>query len=249
MNRRGLFITGTDTGIGKTKVAAGIAAALRKLSREGKFPVGELQVWKPVQTGVLSAADRDADSFRLAAEGGLTQAARDIATITYPEPLAPWMAARRTGETIDYSSLLVEGRRRMMSDGGFLLAEGAGGLAVPLTETKLIAHLAADLGLPALIVARTGLGTVNHTLLTVAMARQYGIRVAGIVLNETSAHAAPDRLSIEENAEMIAAFGGVPVVGILPRMEQADGIASPQWIDMVETELDWTTLLGELNRT
>ncbi|WP_158302162.1 dethiobiotin synthase [Paenibacillus mesophilus] len=245
MNRRGLFVTGTDTGIGKTKVTAGIAAALSRLSREGRFPVGELQVWKPVQTGVPSAEDRDADSYRLVAEGGLIrQSVRDTATLTYPEPLAPWMAARRAGETIDYASLLAEGRRRM-SGGSFLLAEGAGGIAVPLTETKLIAHLAADLGLPALIVARTGLGTVNHTLLTVALARQYGIRVAGVVLNETSAHAAPDRLSIEENAEMIASFGDVPIVGVLPWMKQTDGTASPEWIETVCMEMDWTTLLGE----
>lgn len=245
MNRRGLFITGTDTGVGKTRVTAGMAAALRRLSLEGRLSVGELQVWKPVQTGVLSAADRDADSFRLAAEGGLTrQSARDIATLTYPEPLAPWMAARRAGETIDYAALLAEGRRRM-SGGSFLLAEGAGGIAVPLTETKLVAHLAADLGLPALIVARTGLGTVNHTLLTVALARQYGIRVAGVVLNETSVHDAPDRHSIEENAEMIAGFGDVPVVGVLPKMKQADGTASPEWNETVFMEMDWTTLLGE----
>lgn len=244
MHRRGLFITGTDTGVGKTRVAAGMAAALRRLSAEGRFPATEIRVWKPVQTGVLSAGDRDADSFRLAAEGGLAQNPRDIATLTYAEPLAPWMAARRAGETIDYAALLADGRRRM-GDGDFLLVEGAGGLAVPITDTKLIAHLAADLGLPTLIVARAGLGTVNHTLLTVAMARHYGIRVAGIVLNGGTVHVEADRLSVEENAEMIAAFGEVPVAGILPWMEQADGTCSPEWIDMMMKRLDWTTLLGE----
>lgn len=244
MNRRGLFIAGTDTGVGKTRVAAGLAAALRRLSAAGRFPAAEIRVWKPVQTGVLSAGDCDADSFRLAAEGGLTQKPRDIATLTYAEPLAPWMAARRVGETIDYAALLADGRGRM-GDGGFLLAEGAGGLAVPITETKLIAHLAADLRLPVLIVARAGLGTVNHTLLTVAMARHYGIRVAGIVLNGVPAHAEADRLSVEENAEMIAAFGEVPVVGMLPWMEQADGTCSSAWIDTMITQLDWTALLEE----
>lgn len=244
MKRRGLFIAGTDTGVGKTRVAAGMAAALRQLSAAGRFPATDIRVWKPVQTGVSSAGDCDADSFRLAAEGGLTQKPRDIATLTYAEPLAPWMAARRAGETIDYAALLADGRRRM-HEGGFLLVEGAGGLAVPITETKLIAHLAADLLLPVLIVARAGLGTVNHTLLTVALARQYGIQVAGIVLNGAKAHAGADRLSVEENAEMIAAFGKVPVVGMLPWMEQADGSCSPEWIDTMISRLDWTTLLGE----
>jgi dethiobiotin synthetase len=221
-----------------------MAAALRRLSAEGRFPAAEIRVWKPVQTGVVSAGHCDADSFRLAVEGGLTQKPRDIATLTYAEPLAPWMAARRAGETIDYAALLADGRRRL-GDGDFLLVEGAGGLAVPITKTKLIAHLAAELGLPVLIVARAGLGTVNHTLLTVALARNSGIRVAGVVLNGAAAHTEADRLSVEENAEMIAAFGEVPVVGTLPWTEQADGASSPNWIDTMITRLDWTTLLGE----
>ncbi|MDF2720918.1 MAG: bioD [Paenibacillus sp.] len=243
MKRSGLFITGTDTGVGKTRVTAGIAAALRRLTTEGRIPDMGVKLWKPVQTGVASSQEQEADSFRLAYESGLTGQANAIASLTYPQPLAPWMAARRSGETIDYAALAEEGRSRM-SAGGFLLVEGAGGLAVPLTDTKLIAHLAADLGLPLLIVARTGLGTVNHTLLTVAMARQYGLSVAGVVLNETAAGRVADAAAIEENAEMIEAFGHVPVLGKLPWLEQQDGVPSPEWIETIVEQLDWTSLLG-----
>lgn len=240
----GLFVTGTDTGVGKTIVAAGIAAALRRLSAAGRMPAREVRLWKPVQTGVAAPEAPEADSFRLAsAEGGLAQTARDVCALTYPVPLAPWMAARRAGGTIDYDGLLADGRKRL-GEGGLLIVEGAGGLAVPVTDSRMIVHLAADLGLPLVIVARTGLGTVNHTLLTVMLARQYGLPIAGVVLNESSPPTTDDRRCIAENAEMIATFGKVPVLGALPWMEQAEGAASAAWIDKVMAELDWPTLLA-----
>ncbi|PYI50648.1 dethiobiotin synthase [Paenibacillus flagellatus] len=244
MNRRGIFVTGTDTEVGKTCVTAGMAAAIRSMVAAGAFPVGDVRVWKPVQTGAASPDDAGADSFRLRAEGRLEQPAGSIATFTYPDPLAPWMAARRIGRPVDYAELVAEGKRRM-SGGDFLLAEGAGGLAVPLTETKLVAHLAADLGLPLLIVARPGLGTVNHTLLTVALARQLGIPVAGVVLNGCAADGS-DRRAVEENAEMIRVFGEVAIAGTLPRVERKDGVFSREWTEAVRDGLDWSVVLGEV---
>lgn len=260
MERRGLFITGTDTGVGKTKVTAGMAGALLRRpallgadpGRDGLCSARPVRVWKPVQTGVASPDECDADSFRLAFESGLPQGASEVASLTFADPLAPWMAARRAGRPLDYGALLAEGCRRLEAEArdGFLLVEGAGGLAVPLTETKLVADLAAALGLPALIVARPGLGTVNHTLLTVAFARQCGIRVAGVILNESAAGGA-DRFQVEENAEMIETFGRVPVVGKLPfvphaETELTDGRepAGSTWIDTVLAELDWNELLS-----
>jgi dethiobiotin synthetase len=267
MNRRGLFITGTDTGVGKTSVTAGLAAVLREVvpMREG-YSVGNVQVWKPVQTGIPSAEAPESDSYRLRKEGGLAQQERDIATLTLPDPLAPWMAARRIGETIDVDALLAEGRSRL-SAGDFLLIEGAGGLAVPLTERHLVADLAAGLGLPLLIVARPGLGTVNHTLLTVAAAKQSGIPIAGIVLNGYK-HTDTDMPAVRENAEMIETFSGIPVVGLLPWQEEAgsghpaghlcdntvskpaDASGQPKpdrtpsrWADVIRSAIDWETLL------
>lgn len=267
MNRRGLFITGTDTGVGKTSVTAGLAAVLREgvPVRDG-YNAGNVQVWKPVQTGIPSAEAPESDSYRLRKEGGLEQQERDIATLTLPDPLAPWMAARRIGETIDVDALLAEGRSRL-SAGDFLLVEGAGGLAVPLTERHLVADLAAGLGLPLLIVARPGLGTVNHTLLTVAAAKQSGIPIAGIVLNGYR-HTDTDMPAVRENAEMIETFSGIPVVGLLPWQEEAESghpasharentVSKPaaaagqpkpdrtpsRWADVIRSAIDWETLL------
>jgi dethiobiotin synthetase len=247
MKRRGLFVTGTDTGVGKTRVAAGMAAALKRMAAADEPAIGEVRVWKPVQTGVASPEADDADSRRLKGEGGLEQSAADIATLTFPDPLAPWMAARRRGESIDYAALLAEGERRM-AQSGFLLVEGAGGLAVPLTRDKLIAHLAADLGLPLLIVARCELGTVNHTLCTVWAARRFGIRVAGVVFNGFTASGLA---ALDEHAEMIAAFADVPIVGRLPWLGEGAGESPPEgtedwtarWAEIVRTSLDWSVLL------
>lgn len=258
MNRRGLFITGTDTGVGKTRVTAGLAAVLHAgvPAMEG-YSFGKVKVWKPVQTGTSSAEAPDSDSYQLRKEGGLSQPEREIATLTLPDPLAPWMAARRIGETIDYGALLAEGKSRMRH-GDFLLVEGAGGLAVPLTERHLVADLAAGLGLPLLIVARPGLGTVNHTLLTVAAAKQFGISIAGIVLN---GYKNTELAEVQENVEMIGRFSGTPVVGLLPwlevsedecHMEQAHGdmAGKPErrerpdrWAGIVRSVIDWRTLL------
>lgn len=242
----GFFVTGTDTGVGKTRVTAGLAAVIRqRLSTDralGGAAEQEVHVWKPVQTGVPSPDSPEADSMQLKIEGKLSQPVETISTHTFTEPLAPWMAARRCGQSIDYASLLGDGLSRLGS-GRLVLVEGAGGLAVPLTEHKLIAHLAADLGLPLLIVARPGLGTVNHTLLTIAMAKQFGIPVAGVILNGYG-EGQPGRQALEENAEMIEAFGDVRVLGKLPWIELPNQTETAQWADTLESHIDIDLLLN-----
>lgn len=217
--RRGIFVTGTDTDVGKTQVASGLAAALR-LTASRHWP--EIRLWKPVQSGVRMGSP-DADSSRLLFGGGsgYGQKEEDIASVTLPEPLAPWMAARRAGKEIDFERLAREGSDRL-EDGCFWIVEGAGGLAVPLTERHLVADLAAALGLPLLIVARPGLGTVNHTLLTVDYARRQGLAMAGVILNGCRAG---EERGITENAMMIETFSQVPVIGKLPWLEPSDSEA------------------------
>ncbi|MEI7026998.1 dethiobiotin synthase [Paenibacillus sp. y28] len=291
---RGLFITGTDTDVGKTVVTAGIAAALQR----GRFAgePGAVRLWKPVQTGTLqrtvqgafalpgpanvagqvtSALSRRADEVRRsgssagtqgrqrlqvqagaleAAAGGVDrrqaqadalayaagetdsarllrlsglrhQSAADIATLSLPEPLAPWMAAERAGIRIDYDALVREGQRRLAIS-SCLLVEGAGGLAVPLTGERLIADLAQQLGLALVIVARPALGTVNHTVLSVEYARKRGLSVAGIILNgfRDGEH---DPLAVQENVRMIERFcPGIPVLGVLPWLPEPSAPAA-----------------------
>jgi dethiobiotin synthetase len=245
---KGVFVTGTDTGVGKTQVTAGLAALLQKREQgrsseqkldqqqpsdqsRGGREAAETQVrlWKPVQSGAALGSP-EADSCRLLRGSGLPMREADIATHTFEAPVAPWLAARAAGTPLLYRDLVADGKRRLQQ-GGCLLVEGAGGLLVPLAEEQRMADLAADLALPLLIIARTGLGTVNHTLLTVAAARQAGLQVLGVILNdsdgdvpssaqapsESPAH--PDQMA-RDNAMMIEQFGNVSVLGILPWLPQ-----------------------------
>lgn len=177
MRPKGIFVTGTDTGVGKTIVAAGIA---RYLHDRG-IRVGVL---KPVTSGALEADGRlvseDAELLRWAARS--TAPAGDTAPYVLREPLAPSEAARRDGLIIRYERIR-EAFDRLEGNHDFLIVEGAGGLLVPLADDLLVADLAKHLELPLLIVARPDLGTVNHTLMTCECARSRGIGVLGIVIN------------------------------------------------------------------
>src|SRR5436190_7478980 len=167
---RGLFFTGTDTGVGKTFVTAAVARVLQGSHR----PV---QVSKPVATG------GDEDTRRLAQ----AVAATDLHAITpwiFPVPAAPPVAARAAGVRLTLDDLLGAVRRQARAE-AMLLVEGVGGLLCPLTETETVADLVRVLGLPLIVVARRSLGTLNHTLLTVEAAQRRGLTVAGVVVSET----------------------------------------------------------------
>jgi dethiobiotin synthetase len=223
----GFFVVGTDTGVGKTVVTAGLALAFaaRGLS------VG---VAKPVQSGQL-ALDPDGDAMQLKRLAGLPQDASDIVRHAFAEPLAPLVAARRAGVAV-HPSELVEFVRHVAAGRDVVLVEGAGGLLVPIAESWTIADLAVALGLPVLIVARAGLGTVNHTLLTLRVAEAEGLVCAGVVLNGNG-----DDASVPTNAGLIESFGGVPVLGRLPWHEGE--LSSASLLASVERHIDVQRLL------
>lgn len=209
---RGLFVTGTDTGVGKTVVTAALAAALRL---DG-LNVG---VWKPVQSGApLGSGVTDAE--RLLCGSGIDEPPEAVAPFTFAAPLTPLLAARCAGVELTMAALLEAGKP-LLRRYAALLVEGAGGVAVPLAEDALVADWAARLALPVLIVARAGLGTVNHTLLTVAYLRQSGVAIAGVVLNEGAdgvVLGGMDEPSVASNAALIERYGGVPILGRFPRL-------------------------------
>lgn len=203
----GLFVAGTDTEVGKTVVTGGLAAALRE---DGL----DLGVWKPVQSGGETEEERD--SYRLRALSGVTDACDEIAPFSFPAPLTPLLAAEAAGVSLSLERIIASGqplKRRHAA----LLVEGAGGLAVPLTRNEMMIDLAARLGMPLLLVGRAGLGTINHTLLSVEYARQRGITVAGVILN--GCRTGDGDRSVESNAAMIERFGDVPVLGQIPWLE------------------------------
>lgn len=204
---RGIFVTGTDTGVGKTVVTAALAVALRRRGLD----VG---VVKPVQSGAR-ADDPAGDAMLLKRLLNLAEEPADIAPFAFVAPLAPLVAARLEGRSLDLGGVVAT-TRRLASGHAFCLVEGAGGLLVPMGPGWTVADLAVALDLPLVVVARPGLGTVNHTLLTVREARRGGLTALGVVINESAPTSQADDPSVATNAELIEAFGQVPVLARIP---------------------------------
>jgi dethiobiotin synthetase len=213
MQSKGIFITGTDTGVGKTIVAAAIARYLRNQG-------ANVGVFKPVTSGALESGENlvseDAELLRWAAQ--CIAPATDVSPYVLREPLAPSEAARRDRVTIRYQRIR-EAFDRLTAHHDFIIVEGAGGLLVPLAQDLLVADLAKRLGLPLLIVARPDLGTVNHTLMTCECALCRGIKVLGVVINGQEEHPG----QAESYApRLIEQLSGVPLLGVLRRCHGMD---------------------------
>jgi dethiobiotin synthetase len=208
---RGLFITGTDTGVGKTVVAAGLA---RYLAAQG-VNVG---VMKPVESGVPDQAKLGEDGALLRWAAGSDDPDALVTPFRLSEALAPSLAAERAGVDIRLPDLL-EAAKQLSCRHDFLVVEGAGGLLVPVAKQLLMADLALHLGFPLLIVCRAGLGTINHTLLTVEAACRRNLALAGLVVNGM-----PDNPGTAElhAPEMLAELTGLPVWGTLPGVDRED---------------------------
>jgi dethiobiotin synthetase len=200
---RGLFVTATDTGVGKTEVACALVSG----ARAAGLDVG---VMKPAQSGVTAAEPSDAERLLAAAGGG--DPFELVCPYQFEAPLAPGVAARLGGVEISMARIL-EAARALAARHAALVVEGAGGLLVPLTERETYADLAVALGLPVLVVARAGLGTVNHAALTVEALRSRGLVVAGLVLNRTGPQDDP---SVPHNAAELEKLTGAPVLATLP---------------------------------
>jgi dethiobiotin synthetase len=203
---RGLFVTGTDTGVGKSIVAASICAAL---SARGE----RVAAFKPVVTGLEEPPGAlPPDHELLARAAGGRQTPAEVAPYRYGPAVSPHFAAELAGETIE-PARLVAAARRAGATADVLVAEGVGGLLVPITPGYLVRDLARELALPLVVAVRTGLGTINHTLLTVEAARAVGLPVVGIVMTPWPAEPAAIEVSNRSTVERLA---GV-TVSSLPR--------------------------------
>jgi dethiobiotin synthetase len=200
---RGLFVTATDTGVGKTEVACALLAEARA---RGLDAIG----MKPAQSGAVAGEPSDAERLRAACGG--VEPLEAICPHSLEAPLAPAVAARIEGREISFAGVLAAARA-LAARHAAIVVEGAGGLLVPLTERETYADLAGALALPVLLVARAGLGTVNHTALTVEALRRRGLAVAAIVLNRT---APDDDPSVPHNAAEIARLTGIAPAATLP---------------------------------
>ncbi|NLT06981.1 MAG: dethiobiotin synthase [Solirubrobacterales bacterium] len=214
---RGLFVTGTDTEVGKTVVAAALCAALAARGER-------VAAFKPVVTGIEAPSGGwPADHELLAAAASCAQTPEEVAPYRFGPPLSPHFASALAGVEIEPERLRAAAtaaawraradRAPDTGDPGALICEGVGGLAVPLSDDYLVRDLARDLGLPLMVAARGGLGTISHTLMTVELARAAGLDVAAVVMTPWPDEPSPIERSNRETVERLA---GVPVHGLAP---------------------------------
>jgi dethiobiotin synthetase len=202
---QGIFITGTDTGVGKTFVGAGLVATLR----ERGIDVG---VMKPAETGCVlrKGVLVPRDALKLMKAGGVDDPLDLVNPYRFRDPLAPASAAAHAGKTIGIKRI-VSAFRMLARKHAYMVVEGAGGIMVPLTSNHQYLELAKVLNLPVLVVARPGLGTINHTLLTVMALRSFKLHIAGIVINHRSKKR--PGLADRTGPPFIERLSGVPIVG------------------------------------
>ena len=209
----GIFITGTDTGVGKTVVAAGLALVLR----ERGMRVG---VMKPVATGCFGEGKRlvsgDAVYLLEASENEHPPLSNPV---RFRNPLAPSVASVIEKKEVPIEQIL-KAYRELQRHYDFIIVEGIGGLLVPLTKEYFVANLVHEFSIPLVIVAKGGLGTINHTLLTVDAATIRGFEIRGIIFNRMPRV----NFSIAEitNPKVIHDITGIPILGTLPELDDVD---------------------------
>ncbi|HEU4605312.1 MAG TPA: dethiobiotin synthase [Nitrososphaera sp.] len=205
---RGLFVTGTSTGVGKTVVAAGLAWALRRK----KVNVG---VMKPFATAnrTFSKKYRSQDIALLAEAAGVGDPDSELNPFFYSLAASPLVASQLTHEPPASVEKALQALRGLAKKHDFMVVEGIGGIMVPLIENEFVADFAKRAGLPAVIVSTPLLGTLNHTLLTVMACKEFGINVRGIIVNKM-----PKKPGMVEQkaSEVMERLTGVPVLSTLP---------------------------------
>jgi dethiobiotin synthase len=219
---RGLFVTGTDTGVGKTVVSAALMLRYRDA-----LP---LRYWKPIQTGI----EQDDDTAEVRRLGACPAEEIFVAGERLKRPVSPHLAAKLAGTPIVLTPLL--DRMRGADEARAWIVEGAGGALVPINDTELMTDLMTRLALPIVIVARSTLGTINHTLMTIEALRHRKLSPAAVVM------AGPPNA---DNREAIEHYGRVPVIGQLPHFESLTPERLSTW---ATTELDRDGALLELMR-
>jgi dethiobiotin synthase len=219
---RGLFVTGTDTGVGKTVAAAALVHRCRT-----QFPV---RYWKPIQTGI----EQDDDTAEVARLAACSSAEILWTGVRLERPVSPHLAAKLAGTPIDVDALIAAVNAE--SAAARWIVEGAGGVLVPVDERSNMADLIARLGLPAVVVARTALGTINHTLLTIEALRARSIFTAGVIM-VGAANA--------DNRDAIERYGRIEVIGEMPRFASLNAGELAAWAAL---NLDRNGRLADLLR-
>lgn len=210
LREKGLFITGTDTGVGKTLVAAGIASLLRSTG-------ADVGVMKPVATGGKRMPHRlvSDDALMMKEAARSRDAYSLINPVCLPSLMAPIVAAKVDKLHVDWKTIW-SAYKTLSQRHRHLVVEGIGGLLVPITDDMCVADMARKMNLPVLIVSRPTLGTINHTLLTIEAARKRRLRLKGVIFNCTKMGSGT--LVTETNKLEIERHSGVPVIATIPYM-------------------------------
>ncbi len=208
---KGIFVTGTDTGIGKTVISAALLSVFRKREK--------VCYWKPIQTGIEE--DNDTETIRTLVK--CTDEEIYDKGIRLEKPLSPHLSARLADEEISIEGVLSFIQNR--GEDKFWIVEGAGGVLVPLNESELMIDFMDALNLPVLVAARSGLGTINHTLLTIKALRNHNLEILGVIMNGK-----PNL----ENKKAIEHFGSVPVLAEMPEFEKIDSDRLENWSRQVD---------------
>lgn len=232
---RGVFITGTDTGVGKTIVTAAVATALHAQGID-------TGVMKPIATGVRASENALSDTDWLRAVTGVHDSADLVTPYRFQVPAAPLVAATQVGRSID-PSRIIEAFQTLSARHGFLVVEGIGGVLVPITPDFFVADLAKQMELPVLIVTRASLGSINHALLTLEYLRNRGVTICGLIFN----HPSPSSAGTDESDTVptILRLSGLRSFGELPYCEGLPA-AWTQHQDTLVARLDAQGLLAEL---
>ena len=234
------LITGTDTGVGKTVVGCGLAAAL---TVQGK----RVGVFKPAETG---CPEREGELYPQDAAllAGFAQSSlplEEVCPYRFAPPVAPSVAADMAGTAIEVNRIR-EHLQRQVASHDMVIVEGAGGLLVPLNGRYSFADLAADLQLPVLIVIGSKLGALNHALLTFYCAQARSLPILGYILNHPAPASESSDLAIQTNAQTLAGLTDVPCLGILPYLSLSGDVTADSTVlsQQFQAAIDMQPLLG-----
>lgn len=207
---RGIFVTGTDTDVGKTVVTAALACCIKNSGNE-------VTAVKPFQTGTEDEGLLDIEFVYKAL--GNTFDLDEVCPVKLEKPLAPYSAAIIEKVKINIPEVVNSLKEKFMSSAGTTLFEGAGGLLVPITADYYMSDFAIDMGIPIIIVSRPGLGTINHTLLSIEYAKKKGLQILGIVISN---YPSEPGLAESLNIGAIRQLTDVEIIGVIPSIEGLD---------------------------
>lgn len=224
---KSVFITGTDTGVGKTVISASLAAYLSIRKNQ------DVGVMKPFESG-SSPTGGDAQILREAS--GTSDDMSDINPYLFPTPAAPEVAARLDNVVIDMDRV-TGAYRRLVERHDIVIVEGAGGLLVPISDGFFYADLISSLAVPTIIVSKLSLGTINHTMLTDRYLRAIGVTVIGVILNDTEGN---NDVASRTNPDILKKYLDVPLLGIFPHIPDvfAKGVDKEHLAELFERHIN-----------